>query len=146
MAETVEDIMTRTPIHVTPEESVKNVARFMRECGVGVVLITEGASDVLVGMVTDRDLVVRGLAKGCDPGTQVGELCTPAPLTVRAGDSIVEAERVMRENAVRRLPVVRNGKAVGIVSLGDLVVERDPSSALREISTAPPNNVSVRGG
>lgn len=144
MSDTVADIMTDTPIHVTPEEPIKNVARLMRECDVGAVLVTEGDCDVLVGLVTDRDLVVRGLAEDRGGKTYVSEICTPAPVTLRSDDSISEAEKVMRENAVRRLPVVKNGKPVGIVSLGDLAADPSTDSALADtladISAAPPDH------
>ncbi|MGC9540542.1 CBS domain-containing protein [Streptomyces sp. UG1] len=93
-------------------------------------------------LVTDRDLTVRVLAEGGDVnGKRVQEACSAELVTVTAADPIDQAVRLMREKAVRRLPVVDPGRdcVVGIVSLGDLAVEHDPESALGSISAAQPN-------
>jgi CBS domain-containing protein len=92
------------------------------------------------GILTDRDIVVRAIAEGRDPGsTTVGEVCSSDLTTLTPDQSIDDAVRLMREHDVRRLPVVQDGRPVGIVSLGDLAVELDPDSALADISAAPPN-------
>jgi CBS domain-containing protein len=92
------------------------------------------------GILTDRDIVVRGLAEGRDPArTTVGEICSRELTVLSPTDSVGDAVKVMRDKAIRRLPVVEGGRPVGIVSLGDLAVERDPESALGGISAAPPN-------
>jgi CBS domain-containing protein len=92
------------------------------------------------GIVTDRDIVVRTVAEARDPATTtLADICSHALTTVRTTDSIEQAVQLMRAKAIRRLPVVEGGQAVGIVTLGDLAVERDPSSALGDISAAPPN-------
>ena len=91
-------------------------------------------------MVTDRDIVVRTVAERQDPTTTtLADICSHSLLTVTPTDSVEEAVRLMRTHAIRRVPVVDGGQAVGLVSLGDLAVERDPGSALGEISGAPPN-------
>jgi CBS domain-containing protein len=72
--------------------------------------------------------------------TTVGDICSPDLVTVGPDEDVSIAVDRMREHAVRRLPVVEGGRAVGIVSLGDLAMERDPDSALGDISSAPPNN------
>jgi len=91
-------------------------------------------------MVTDRDLVVRSLAEARDPATTtLADICSHPILSVSPTDSVEHAVRLMRTHAIRRVPVVDRGQAVGIVSLGDLAVERDPHSALGEISAAPPD-------
>ena len=111
----------------------------MRDAKIGDVLVVDEA-DRLLGIFTDRDLVVRGIAAGADlETTAVGEVAGPAPVTVRPDPRPAQAVDLMRENGVRRIPVVNGDDAFGIVSLGDLAVERDPTSALADISAQPPN-------
>ncbi|MFJ6070482.1 CBS domain-containing protein [Streptomyces sp. NPDC093065] len=138
MTQYVRDIMTGDPVTVEPLTSVTAVARIMRDRDLGAVLVTEG--DRLRGLVTDRDLVVRSLAEGGDPEqTTVAGACSDATVTVRSDEELSRAVELMREHAVRRVPVVDDGHPVGIVSLGDLAMERDPESALGDISVARPN-------
>ncbi|MFJ9671530.1 CBS domain-containing protein [Streptomyces sp. NPDC101221] len=139
MTQFVRDVMTGDPVTVEPLTSVTAVARLMRDRDLGAVLVTEG--DRLRGLVTDRDLVVRSLAEGGDPErTTVAGACSDDLVTVRSDEELSHAVELMREHAVRRVPVVDDdGHAVGIVSLGDLAVERDPESALGDISAARPN-------
>jgi CBS domain-containing protein len=138
MTQYVRDVMTRDPVTVEPLTSVTAVARLMRDRDLGAVLVTEG--DRLRGLVTDRDLVIRAIAEGGDPEqTTVAGACSDDLVTVRPDEELVHAVRLMREHAVRRVPVVEDGRPVGIVSLGDLVMERDPESALGDISVARPN-------
>ncbi|MFF0534005.1 CBS domain-containing protein [Streptomyces coelicoflavus] len=138
MTQYVRDIMTGDPVTVEPLTSVTEVARIMRDRDLGAVLVTEG--DRLRGLVTDRDLVVRSLAEGGDPEqTTVAGACSDAMVTVRSDEELGHVVELMREHAVRRVPVVDDGHPVGIVSLGDLAMERDPESALGDISVARPN-------
>jgi CBS domain-containing protein len=138
MASMIKDVMTADPTTVQTDASLFDVARTMRDHDIGDVLVVDGRQ--LRGLVTDRDLVVRGLAEQRDPGsTQVGELCSTDLVTVSPEDDTESAAVLMRDNAVRRLPVVVDGEAVGIVTLGDLAIEEDPSSALADISDDPPN-------
>jgi CBS domain-containing protein len=138
MTQYVRDVMTGDPVTVEPLTSVTAVARLMRDRDLGAVLVTEG--DRLRGLVTDRDLVVRSVAEGGDPEqTTVAGACSDDVVTVRSDEELDHAVRLMREHAVRRLPVVDDGRPVGIVSLGDLAMERDPESALGDISVARPN-------
>ncbi|MFC8083331.1 CBS domain-containing protein [Streptomyces sp. NPDC057340] len=138
MTQYVRDVMTGDPVTVEPLTSVTTVARIMRDRDLGAVLVTEG--DRLRGLVTDRDLVVRSLAEGGDPGqTTVAGACSDDLVTVRPDEELDRAVRLMREHAVRRVPVVDHGHPVGIVSLGDLAMERDPESALGDISVARSN-------
>jgi CBS domain-containing protein len=138
MAQHVRDIMTAPPVTVEPQTSVKRVARMMRDENIGAVLVTEG--ERLRGLVSDRDLVVRALAEGVDPDeTTVARACSEDLVTVEPEEDLDRAVQLMREHAVRRIPVVEGGHPVGIVSLGDLAVERDPESALGDISAARPN-------
>ncbi|MBT2394472.1 CBS domain-containing protein [Streptomyces sp. ISL-100] len=138
MAQQVREIMTSAPVTVGVLTAVSEVAHRMREENIGAVLVAEG--DELRGLVTDRDLVVRVLAEGKDPGeTTVRDVCSPDLVTVTPDDEVDRAIRLMREHSLRRLPVVEGNTAVGIVSLGDLAIERDPDSALGDVSAASPN-------
>jgi CBS domain-containing protein len=110
----------------------------MRDNDIGDVVVLDNGR--LCGILTDRDIVVRALATGCDPTlTSVGEVCSRALVTLAPDDSTGEAVRVMRERAIRRLPVEEDGRVVGIVTLGDVAVDADRRSALADISAAPPN-------
>ncbi|MCX4854742.1 CBS domain-containing protein [Streptomyces canus] len=138
MTQHVSDIMTSAPVTVEPQTSVTAVARIMRDQDLGAVLVTDG--DELRGLVTDRDLVVRSLAEGGDPEqTTVAGACSDDLVTVTPEDDLDHAIELMREHAVRRIPVVDHGHPVGIVALGDAAMERDPGSALGDISVARPN-------
>ncbi|MGP2437845.1 CBS domain-containing protein [Streptomyces sp. JW3] len=138
MTQYVRDIMTGDPVTVAPQTSVTAVARIMRDQDLGAVLVTDG--DDLRGLVTDRDLVIRSLADGGDPErTTVAGACSGDVVTVGPDEELDRAVRLMREHAVRRVPVVDAGHPVGIVALGDLAMERDPESALGDISVARPN-------
>ncbi|MCF1592060.1 CBS domain-containing protein [Streptomyces muensis] len=139
MTQHVRDVMTTDLMTVEPLTSVQTVARMMRDEDIGAVLVTEG--EHLRGLVSDRDLVIRAMAEGGDPDrTTVAEACSEDLVTVGPDDDLVVAVKVMREHSVRRIPVVDQGDhAVGIVSIGDLAIERDPKSALGDISAARPN-------
>ena len=135
----VRDIMTPSPHTIQSIESVMNAAQLMRKSDIGDVIVVE--DERLFGILTDRDIVVRVLAEGRDPETTpVGDICSRELTTVRPTDSVGDVVRVMREKAIRRLPVVEeSGEVIGIVSIGDVAVERDRHSALADISKAPPN-------
>lgn len=139
MPQKISEIMTEDPVKVQRSDTVGEVARAMKQADIGDVLVCEG--ETLVGILTDRDIVIRGLAEGKDPTTTpVGDLCSDDLHVLRADDPIDEAVRIEAQHAVRRIPVVGDGmRPVGVVSLGDLAVDRDPDSALAAISAAPPN-------
>lgn len=137
MNATVREVMTPDPIGVYYEQTIGEAARIMRDSGVGAVLVVREGT--LIGVVTDRDLVVRALAYGAGPDAPVGPLCSGRLIGIDASEDLTEAERRMRENAVRRLPVVENGQIVGMVSLGDLAVMADGDSPLAALSRAPAN-------
>lgn len=140
MAQQIQDIMTKQIHTVRSDASLLDVARMMRDQRIGDVLVTEG-DGTLCGIVTDRDIVVRAdaSARPLDQ-TQVREICTEQLVNLSPECSIDEAVQVMREHAIRRVPVVRDGHAVGIVTIGDLARCKDPNSALAQISSAAPNN------
>jgi CBS domain-containing protein len=138
MARTVEEIMTHDPRTVDAGAPVVEAARAMREGDVGDVIVTQGGQ--VTGIVTDRDIVVRAIAEGRAPdSTPVSEVATSDVRALEPTQSVDEAVQAMREHDIRRLPVVDGGRPVGIVSLGDLAVERDPDSALADISAASPD-------
>jgi len=138
MAQHIRDVMTPNPVSLPGTASVHEAARAMRDGEMGDVIVIE--NNRVCGIVTDRDIVVRTVAEAQDPATTtLADICSHRLLIVAPTDSIEEAVRLMRTHAIRRLPVVEGGKAVGIVSLGDLAVERDPDSALGGISAAPPD-------
>jgi CBS domain-containing protein len=138
MARSVGDIMTRNPRTVDAGDSVVEAARQMRDGDFGSVLVLR---DVRVdGIVTDRDIAVRAVAEGRDPeSTPVSEISSTGVASVEPNQSIEEAVQTMREQDIRRLPVVENGRPVGILSLGDLAVEQDPESVLADISAGSPD-------
>ncbi|WP_328441877.1 CBS domain-containing protein [Streptomyces sp. NBC_00444] len=138
MTQHVRDIMTSTPVTVEPLTSVTAVARLMRDQDIGDVLVTEEGR--LRGIVSDRDLVVRALAEGEDPEhTTVAQVCSGDVFSVGPDDDIDRVAELMREHAVRRIPVVADEQPVGIVTLGDLAVERAPETPLGNISASKPN-------
>jgi CBS domain-containing protein len=137
MSQTVRDVMTRAPITVTPSASAGQVAELMRDADVGVVLVTDGLE--LKGLITDRDLVVRLLARGQGPQAEVGEACSSELTYVTPEDDVATAVDLMRTRAIRRLPVLEDGQPVGIVSIGDLAVAVGGGSVLSDISEAPSN-------
>jgi CBS domain-containing protein len=138
MAQTVKDVMTSNPRALKASDTVVRAAQVMRDEDLGTVIVTQG--DSIRGIVTDRDLVVRAIAEGADTNAmQLGDVCSGGIETVTPDTSIEDVVEIMRMKAVRRLPVVENGRAIGIVSIGDLAMERDSTSALADISAAPPN-------
>jgi len=133
----VGEIMTSPPTTVTGDTQIAMVAKKMRDDDIGTVVVTDG--DKLDGVVTDRDLVVRGLAENADPQGPVGDLISGSTVSVTRNEDVATAVTLMREHAVRRLPVVDGSQVVGIVSIGDVAVQRDERSALADISAATPN-------
>jgi len=139
MAETVRDVMKENPTTVEASATLREAAQCMQREDIGNVLVVENGE--VQGIVTDRDIVVRAIADGKDPDdVSVREVCSTDVETVSPDDSIEDAVQKLRGKNVRRLPVVEDGKPVGIVSLGDLAQEEDRDSALADISNAPPNN------
>ncbi|MEV5550385.1 CBS domain-containing protein [Streptomyces sp. NPDC052309] len=138
MAEYVRDVMTAGVVAVRPDASLVEAAQLMRTQHIGDVVIADGQD--VVGVLTDRDITVRAVAEGVDPlAVSVGTVCTPDPLMVAPDDPVSAAVTLMREHAVRRLPVVENGLPVGMVTLGDLAEAEDPGSPLADISRAEPD-------
>jgi CBS domain-containing protein len=138
MTRTVEEIMTRDPRTVDASGTILEASHLMRDADIGDVVVMEDGR--ITAIVTDRDIVVRGVAEGRDPdSTSVSDVCTTGVETIEPEASVDDALRLMREKDIRRLPVAKNGRPVGIISLGDLAVEREPDSTLADISAASPD-------
>lgn len=139
-ANTVSEVMTKNPLTLPETASLAQAARAMRDSHIGVVLVND-SSDKLSGLVTDRDIVVRAIADGQDPNQiPVSRILSKPEFKLTPDAPIDRAVKMMSEANIRRIPVVENDRCVGIVSLGDLAVARDPKSALGQISSAPSNN------
>ncbi|MFD6434733.1 CBS domain-containing protein [Streptomyces venezuelae] len=138
MTDYVRDVMTPGVVAVRPDASLVEAAQLMRAQDIGDVLVA--AEGRVLGVLTDRDIALRAVADGADPLTVSAQaVCTPNPVVVTPDDAVSEAIGLMRDHAVRRLPVVEDGHPVGMVSLGDLAVSQDPTSALADISRAAPD-------
>lgn len=134
----VREVMTPDPIMLSHTASTQEAAQHMRDAGVGDILVQQDGR--LMGIVTDRDIVVRVVADGKSPElTTVADCCSEELHTLGPEMDALEAVEAMREFAIRRIPVVEQGQVVGIVSIGDLAIERDEHSALADISAEAPN-------
>ncbi len=138
MARMIRDLMTAKPKTLSPSATLAEAARIMRQEDIGGVLVVDDGKTC--GILTDRDIVVRGIAAGKDPNsTSVGDVASKDVVAIEPDASVDEAVRLMRERAIRRIAVMDKGKPIGIVSLGDLAVDRDQRSVLGQVSAAPPN-------
>ncbi|ALS27449.1 CBS domain-containing protein [Paenibacillus cisolokensis] len=117
---TVRDIMSTDCVTATRQDNIYELAVLMKKHDIGFVPIVEGKK--LIGVVTDRDLVVRGYAEKHSGSTAVSEVMTTDVMTIEPSLSVDEAAKIMASNQVRRLPVVENGDLVGVVAIGDLAV------------------------
>jgi CBS domain-containing protein len=135
----IRDVMTAAPGAIRTTDTLQEAARLMRTKDIGDVLV-EDDQGKLAGIITDRDIAIRATAEGADPKTTTVEGIFTHDVTALApSDTVQDAVSQMRARDVRRLPVVEDGKAIGIVSLGDISVETAPSSLLADISTASPD-------
>jgi CBS domain-containing protein len=124
----VSEVMTRDVQTVRPDQRVQDAASFMLSADAGSIPVSDGGR--LVGMITDRDIAVRGVAKGYGPDTPVRELMTDEVICVREDDDVDDVASKMSRAQVRRLPVIdSNEQLCGIVSLGDLSREGDEDCA-----------------
>jgi CBS domain-containing protein len=132
----VADLMTRQVVYLSAQTTLDEAARAMADADIGDIVVTDGQN--LFGMVTDRDIVVRAVAERKDPAkTTLGSIATREIVMIEQSSTGAEAARMMRERAVRRVLVCDvDRQLVGIISLGDLAQQLDPSSALSEISEA----------
>lgn len=132
----ISDIMTRDVECCTLLDNVYEVAVKMKELNVGAIPILD--EEKLVGMITDRDIVIRGVAERHPGSTKVEDIMSNRLITCKPDTSVREAAKLMAEHQIRRLPVVEGNRLVGIVALGDLAVGRrtddEAGDALSEIS------------
>lgn len=133
----VKDIMTKKVAYISPTASVVEAAQLMQKHNVGSIPVVD--QNKVVGIVTDRDIVVRNVAHGKSPqATMVKDVMTSQVMTVSPDMDVNDASKLMAENQIRRLPVVENNQLVGMISLGDLAVDdrfyAEAADALAEIS------------
>jgi len=130
--------MTRDPVMLKPGDTVLDAARIMRDHDIGTVLVSD--KNQLVGMLTDRDIVVRAVADKADVSAmKVDQIASKEITALAPEDPIDKAVKLMRSRAIRRFPVVKAGKPVGVLTIGDMAVELDSKSALADLSAADPN-------
>jgi CBS domain-containing protein len=145
------DIMTANPACCTPEDTARDAARLMAECDCGVVPVVEDRQSMrLVGVVTDRDLAVRGLAQGKGADARVSDLMTTKLNCCGPNDDVKEIERVMAERQVRRVPIIdERGCCIGVVAQADLaraavttreVSDYEVARVVERISEPSPNS------
>lgn len=132
------EIMTKNVRTATRDATLREVAVMMRDGDMGAVPVVDGGR--LVGIVTDRDIVVRAIAHGSDADKPIGEVMTDELFTVAADDFVFEAIRVMGDKQVRRIPVIDNdGRLAGIIAMADVALEtedeREIAETLEEISS-----------
>lgn len=138
MAQRIRNVMTTDPTTLPQDATVADAARRMRDEDIGDVLVVRDGE--LSAILTDRDIAVRVVAEDRVPSeTRLNEVASKDIATLSPDDTIADAVRIMRSRALRRVPVVEDGRPVGIVSIGDLAVDRDTGSALADISAAEPN-------
>lgn len=133
---TVKEIMTKDCVTVTLKDNVYEVALAMSKQDVGFIPVVEGKQ--LIGVITDRDLVVRGYAQKNEGSAKVEKVMSKDVTTIKPDTTVEEAAKLMAKNQIRRLPVVENGNLVGVVAIGDLAVrdkfEDEAGNALGKIS------------
>ena len=140
----IRDVMTPNPECVSEKDTLRDVARIMKDQDTGVVPVVDGKR--IIGLITDRDIVIRGLAEGKNLDTaRVNELMTKSVRSVRDDASVNDVLNAMGNAEIRRVPVVNSkDELVGIVSLGDIAAQGNQDGkvgkAVEDISEAPPNN------
>jgi CBS domain-containing protein len=140
----VRDVMTPNPECVSEKDSIRDVARIMKDQDTGVVPVVDGKK--VIGLITDRDIVVRGIAEGRDvSNVKVNEIMTKSVRSVKEDTPLAEVLDLMSNAEIRRVPVVNgNNELVGIISLGDIATNTNQDGrvgkAVENISEAPPNN------
>ena len=129
----VSEVMSHHPMTVTPSQTLREAAEIMERLDTGFVPV--GENDKLVGSLTDRDITVRGVAKGLAPDTKVGDIMTGDVLYCFEDDDVDTVAANLGDNQIRRMPVVdREKRLVGVVALGDLATDADRSDAAQALS------------
>ena len=137
----VSEVMTREPETLPPTATCGEAATLMKQEDCGSIPIVDGGR--LLGIVTDRDIVIRAVAAGKDPKTTpVSAVMSADPVTVSPDSSTTDASRIMAERQIRRLPVVSEGRLAGIVVIGQLARHEDEGAMLKQISEPLSNSGS----
>jgi CBS domain-containing protein len=128
MAKSVQELMSSNPHTITPDETVADAAKIMRDEDVGIIPITDG--DRLAGTITDRDITIRVIAEGKDPtSTNVGDVASKDIVAIEPQQDLSEALKLMAQHQVRRLPVVEeDGRLVGILAQADVARASDDAA------------------
>ena len=135
----VREVMSAAPETVDVKQNLRDAATLMEHSDIGSVIVTDGGTSA--GIVTDRDIALRGAAAGLDPTTtSVRTAMTAAPVSVSPTATVQEAIDIMRAHDVRRVPVVESDRPIGVVALADLATTPQARALLADISMAPPNN------
>lgn len=136
----IQDIMTADPACCTPDMRLQDVARLMRDNDCGEIPVVDNSeSKHLVGVVTDRDIAVRGVAEGKDPAsTNIADVMSSSVVSAKMNDSVEDCMELMEENQIRRVPVVdAQGRCCGIVAQADIALRgdnRDTGEVVRDVS------------
>lgn len=132
----VKDIMTKDCITLTPQNTIMDAAMQMKQKDIGFIPVVEGKR--LIGVVTDRDLVIRGIAEKRPETSALNDVISKDVTTVPSSTTVDEASKMMARDQIRRLPVVDGGELVGVVAIGDMAVREifvnEAGEALSEIS------------
>lgn len=140
---TLREIMTKDVATVTLQDNVYEVAVKMRDWNVGVIPVVDEKNDC-IGVITDRDIVIRGLAEKHEGSARIEQVMSRDIIFGQPGMTVDDAAKIMAKHQIRRLPVVENGKLVGIVAIGDMAVRQvhhdEASEALYEISESAPRH------
>ena len=143
---TVGQIMTAYPEALGADDTIQKAAKLMRDHDYGVIPIIDGDS-ALVGIVTDRDIVVKAVADGHGPETTLGECMTPNPDSVPKDIPIEHALHVMNTRQIRRLPVVESGRLIGMISLSDIASSQTPEAQkLKTLESVSAGRSEIRPG
>ncbi|RXJ01768.1 CBS domain-containing protein [Anaerobacillus alkaliphilus] len=137
MAQSINEIMTKNVVCVTPQQSIQECAQLMKQHNIGVIPVVENGQ--LQGIVTDRDITIRSTADGIGPNTPVSQCMTNNVTTASSTMDVHEVANIMAQQQIRRLPVVDNNQLVGMVAIGDLaetdIYQNEAGEALASIST-----------
>ncbi len=145
------EIMSRDPACCTPTDTLRTAARLMADNDCGCLPVVEGPNDKrVVGVLTDRDIAIRGVARGKSPDSTVNDVMTPSPACCSPDDDIEEVERIMTERQVRRVPVVGSGgRVVGMIAQADLaredgaISDREVGRIVEKISEPTPSRHTI---
>ena len=136
MSQTLRDIMTTNVVSVSPQQSIQEAARLMREHNVGALPVVENGQ--LKGIITDRDITIRSTAQGQEDNTPVSQVMSSSTVEASPDMDVHEAAQLMAQHQIRRLPVVENNRLVGMVALGDLatgnIYQHEAQETLADIS------------